>query len=127
MADAIAADTVHAALNRLGARRPTWREGQPEWTQDGALPIERETCLHCRKPLPEGHWRFCSRVCGLAYNGARYQLAHREEIYAQRKARLAAWSAAQGKRECEGCGMAFRPRTPDQRFCSADCGLGASR
>lgn len=122
-ADATAAEIVASALAIIGATRPTWMQGQPEYTQDGALPIEREHCIRCGKPLPEGHWRFCSSVCATAYNGARYQREHREEIYARVAARKAAWSAAQPERACEGCGTRFRPRTPGQRFCSARCGI----
>lgn len=67
-ADAIANEIVAAALNIAGAKRPTWKAGQPEWTQDGALPILRERCIRCRKPLPEGHHKFCSKVCSDGYH-----------------------------------------------------------
>lgn len=62
-ADLIAAQIVTAALNSIGARRPNWYEGQPEWTQPGALPIERERCIRCRTPLPAGQLKFCSKLC----------------------------------------------------------------
>jgi branched-chain amino acid transport system permease protein len=78
------------ALNRVGARRPNWYEGQPEWTQDGALPIERERCVRCRKPLPEGHWRFCSKVCSNGYHMERNNAYAAAERLLARLARQAA-------------------------------------
>lgn len=124
-ADKWAALIVQLALHRIGAVRPRWQEGQPEWTQDGHAPVERFYCANpkCHKPLPEGHYKFCSRICATVVTGARYQLSHREEIYAQRAARRAAWSAQQPDRACEHCGKRFRPKSPGQRFCSALCGL----
>ena len=32
-ADVMAAEIVRESLHRIGARRPTWEEGQPEYTQ----------------------------------------------------------------------------------------------
>lgn len=90
LADAVAADLVAGALRRIGARRPTWKEGQPEWTQDGALPIERERCVRCRKPLPDGHWKFCGRVCSDAYHDARANAWRAAETLARRLARAEA-------------------------------------
>ncbi|GAB4352978.1 MAG: hypothetical protein Kow0026_10750 [Oricola sp.] len=120
-ADAIAAEIVAAALNIVGAKRPTWEQGQPEWTQPGALPILRERCIRCRKPLPEGHYKFCSKMCGDAYHGERNAVRLREERHLKRMARLAAWSAKQPEQRCEGCGGLFRPRRPGQRFCCTQC------
>ncbi|WP_424992404.1 hypothetical protein [Oceaniradius stylonematis] len=65
-ADRVAAEIVSVALNIIGARRPTWQEGQPEWTQPGAMPIERERCKRCAKPLPESRTMFCSDLCRAA-------------------------------------------------------------
>ena len=62
-ADAAAADVVTAALNQAGARRPSWKEGQPEHTQEGFSPIERTRCATCIGKLPEGHRLFCSPTC----------------------------------------------------------------
>jgi len=67
-ADALAEDIVSEALRLLGAKRPTWEEGQPEYVQNGggAL-IERTRCVRCHTPLPEGHYKFCSRLCGQSH------------------------------------------------------------
>ncbi|MDR4306967.1 hypothetical protein IHQ68_10090 [Chelatococcus sambhunathii] len=67
-ADAVALDIVLAALRQIGAQRPTWKQGQPEWTQDGHSPIERTRCVRCGSPLPEDHTKFCGRLCGDAHN-----------------------------------------------------------
>jgi hypothetical protein len=85
------------------------------------LPIERDTCLRCRKPLPEGHRRFCSHVCGSAYNAERRRQAKGEEVAAAHRAYMAAWSAKQAERVCEGCGRTYRPNKPKQRFCGPEC------
>lgn len=62
-AEDVARETVRAALDTVRAKRPTWDEGQPEWTRPGGLPIERERCARCHKRLPEGHWKFCGKLC----------------------------------------------------------------
>jgi len=121
MADVIAADIVLAALGMVGARRPTWMEGQPEYTQPGALPIERERCKRCNKPLPEGHRKFCGRECGNAYNAVRLSDEQRERRSVMQRARMAAWSKKQPHRTCECCGYEFQPKAPKQRFCSPEC------
>lgn len=124
-ADAVAVEIVAAALNIVGAKRPTWQEGQPEWTQPGALPIKRERCIRCRKPLPEGHWKFCSHLCNTAYNGERRRQRKREEINIAWLASRAAWQAKQPARTCESCGRLFKPRRPKQKLCRPRCGYGA--
>lgn len=66
-AEAVAADIVGAALRQIGAKRPTWLEGQAAAFQDGAT-IPRERCLGCRQPLlGEIGERFCSRPCRAAW------------------------------------------------------------
>jgi hypothetical protein len=87
MADVTATDIVLAALNAVGARRPSWLEGQPEYTQPGAIPIERERCVRCRKPLPDGHWKFCGPICANADSSDRWWREHGERVNAERKAR----------------------------------------
>jgi hypothetical protein len=120
-ADAVAAEIVTAALDKVGARRPPWLEGQPEYTQPGALPIGRDSCVNCRKPLPEGHWKFCSKECGDAYHHRQAAERTREEQNAARRARMAAWSAKQPDRPCGWCGRDYRPKRPNQRYCCPRC------
>lgn len=94
-ADAVAIDVVQTALNQIGAVRPTWKQGQPEWTQDGHSPVERTRCIRCGWKLPEGHRMFCSPACAKSL--------HNEHYARDRRARLAAyaraWRAARRKEQ----------------------------
>src|SRR5206468_5975178 len=60
-ADQLAAAVVHAALQRIGARRPLWIEGQREYCHGGFLRDER--CWRCGSPLPPFRKKFCSDQC----------------------------------------------------------------
>jgi hypothetical protein len=81
--DDMAADIVRDALKRVGAQRPTWLQGQPEWANEGFAPILRTRCIRCSARLPEGHWKFCSQLCGQAHfhNQSRIQAATEGEAY----------------------------------------------
>lgn len=66
-ADAMARELLGEALRRARAVRPTWYEGQPEWTiRPGAL-IERTRCIKCHKPLPPENHKFCGQLCAMAH------------------------------------------------------------
>ncbi|WP_096785873.1 hypothetical protein [Rhodobacter sp. CZR27] len=67
-ADEAAAALVGAALDRIKAKRPDWNQGQPEWTVEGGALIERTRCIRCGTPLPDGHHKFCSSLCGAAHH-----------------------------------------------------------
>lgn len=66
-ADELSREVVAAAHSRVGARRPSWDEGQLEWTIEAGTLIERTRCIRCHKPLPEGHYKFCGSLCGDAH------------------------------------------------------------
>lgn len=121
-ADAVAAEIVAAALNIVGARRPTWQQGQPEWTQPGVHKIRYDRCRSCKGPLPETHFSFCCRECGDAWRAKNAYRGELEDLAAYARARRAAWSAKQAARVCEGCGVSYQPKRPNQRFCSQVCG-----
>lgn len=89
-ADQMAAVLVSAALAIVGAKRPTWYEGQPEWTQPGATPIIYDRCRCCHGPIPEGRRVFCCFECKNMFHERRAAQAHSE----QRRIRQAAWRAA---------------------------------
>ncbi|MDJ1464937.1 hypothetical protein [Nitratireductor sp. GZWM139] len=79
-AEAIAKDIVDTALNRIGAYRPSWAEGQPEWSQNGAgALIERTRCIRCRSPLEEQQTKFCSKLCATSHFKAQERLQQAEE------------------------------------------------
>lgn len=62
-ADLMAREVLEDAFRKAGAIRPTWNEGQPEWTIEAGTLIERDRCARCYKPLPDGKHKFCSRLC----------------------------------------------------------------
>jgi hypothetical protein len=121
LADLLAADIVDCALRSIGAQRPSWKEGQPEWTQEGVVYIARTRCVRCHWKLPEGHYRYCSNVCASAHLMRMKYLQDGELARADRAAREAEWRAAQPKRACEVCGDHFQPNRPGHRFCSFRC------
>lgn len=120
-ADTVAAEIVETALRQIGAQRPTWQQGQPEWTQDGVLRVERDNCVRCRSLLPEGHRRYCSSMCASADQHARARATNAEAENARVYAYYAAWSAKQPEQPCEVCRDMFRPKRPGNRFCSILC------
>ncbi|SIR22486.1 hypothetical protein SAMN05421641_13124 [Paracoccus thiocyanatus] len=68
-ADLCARDLLDDAFRVVRAVRPTWNEGQPEWTIEAGTLIERTRCARrgCGKKLPEGHYKFCSRLCASSH------------------------------------------------------------
>lgn len=82
-ADAIAADIVATALRSIGAQRPTWQQGQPEWTQEGFAPTLRTRCIRCHKPLEGIQRRFCSALCASGHSNtlARIQMKNEADVY----------------------------------------------
>jgi len=81
-ADRAAEDVVDAALDRIGAVRPTWKQGQPEWTQDGIVVERRVCCIQCGARLPEENFKFCSINCSRAFHHRIYSQFRREELAA---------------------------------------------
>lgn len=67
-ADLMARELLEEAFRRVRAVRPTWYEGQPEWTIHEGLLIERTRCMKCGRPLPDGHRKFCGHLCVVAYH-----------------------------------------------------------
>lgn len=69
-ADAVAADIVSTALKQIGAQRPIWQEGQPDYAQHGTL-IMRENCLNCGRPLlGDFGTKFCGVPCKNAWQAS---------------------------------------------------------
>lgn len=135
-ADAAAADVVGAALRQIGAKRPTWQQGQPWWTEEGVMRHERTHCARCRKPIPEERNRggipakYCSMVCTRAARDAAWYQRQGEEGKARRAAaeaaRLAKKRAAMPEKPCAYCQGMFRPypasgKKPESIFCSPRC------
>jgi hypothetical protein len=66
-ADMLARGVLSAAFDQVRAERPSWNEGQREWTIEAGTLIERTRCARCHKKLPEGNHKFCSRVCNTSH------------------------------------------------------------
>lgn len=67
-ADLVACGVLAEVYRRLRAERPDWAEGQPEWVRLPGVLIERTRCAKCHGRLPEGHSKFCSRICATTYH-----------------------------------------------------------
>jgi hypothetical protein len=135
-ADAAARGVVSKAYVVIGATRPTWQQGQPEWTQDGFSPVERTYCAHCRKHLPEsegGQNRiYCSRNCLRNAYVKRRRLMEVTRTRVEWLAEIAAETAKnlkQRERDCDHCGEPFIPdlNYKRRRFCSPECGHAAQK
>lgn len=82
-ADHAAKQVVQGALDRIGARRPTWREGQHEHTQEGSTPVHRTRCVNCGGPLEDLQRKYCCKACAMAHrlNCERQEAAAENEAY----------------------------------------------
>ena len=99
-ADERSAEIMAEAFAAIGAQRPTWLQGQPEYTQEGYSPIERLFCVRCGKRLPDEHHvsqRYCSQLCGDAASHARRRRDESAEDRAKRLAYLALWRKRNGR------------------------------
>lgn len=124
-ADFEAAAIVSECLSIMGAYRPTWTEGQWEYS------ATRTNCLRCSGHLDEAdqlaNRRFCSVECakGLMLDRA---------LWDDKQSYLAyqlAWKEHQDRsapsRECKHCGKPFNSRVADRDYCSKDCAYEARR
>ncbi len=112
---------VGEAFKRLGAKRPTYDEGQREYS------IAPENCSWCGLAVPDElilsqrKTRFCSDVC------ARSAIRHRDikttadTKVAYRAAYETICRSKQSVQACEQCGKGFRPMFSGGRFCSHEC------
>ncbi|MBN8998071.1 MAG: hypothetical protein J0H54_01425 [Rhizobiales bacterium] len=108
---------VAGALSRIGARRPSWEEGQRAYVEP------RENCRWCGTGLPEEdqRWGFCCHEhAKLALQEWGFEARRNSE---ERYVRVmnAAQAMLQPKKACETCGKTFRSRDPRARFCSTNC------
>lgn len=121
LANLEAEQIVAEALRQIGAERPTWGQGQREYT------VPRENCSWCRRPLKEEDYtgkrdrKFCSAKC------ARSALRYRD-VEDRRSCGTVVWSARRlvyaEKRPlkvCKNCGGTFRPTESKAIFCSTKC------
>ncbi len=140
-ADKSADEIVKEALHRIGATRPTWWQGQPEWTQFAFAPIDRFFCERCGSLIPEDRTstgrnpvRFYSSLCSRAAKSTRHWRMRARMTAAERAAMVAATADARRDahaeamtKTCEHCGTAFRAVQSARRYCSHRCATQATR
>lgn len=114
-AEALVAESLH----RMGAKRPNWEEGQPWHT------IGRDNCMNCRGPLDDediaNHRRFCCDECATAARRSNEQLFQRAMRLSYHSAYYVATKEALPEKDCEWCGILYKPAQLEQRFCSKSC------
>lgn len=69
-ADEVARRVLSGAFLCLCVKRPGWEEGQSEFVVHGGTLIERTRCVRCGNGLPDGHRKFCGRLCADAHHSA---------------------------------------------------------
>lgn len=123
---------VQAGLSRMGAVRPTWDQGQPEYV------LAREDCRWCARPMPaeeaEGLRRgqFCSVECARAAITARELRTTNGVDKVAMAAAAVIRRAVRPQLTCEQCNKKFQQygyadRRQAPRFCSHRCAHIASR
>lgn len=119
-----AASIVTQALDRIGAVRPMFPEGQPEFTLS-----PKHQCQRCGAPLSDdaGHRRFCSEECRESAKRYRNDFWQRIEDGARAVASYATAKANAAVRQCIVCGSPFRATTESTRTCSRDCAARSRR
>jgi hypothetical protein len=85
-ADTLSREALADAFRLAGAIRPSWNEGQLEWTIEAGTLIERTRCARCGNPLPEGHYKFCGRLCASAHSVRLHRLKNATEEQAVKMA-----------------------------------------
>ena len=75
VANEAAVEIVGEAFSKAGARRPTWKEAQPEHCDGGVIRWTRTTCRNCSKGLADDQTAYCSKTC---FDAHRARL-HRED------------------------------------------------
>jgi hypothetical protein len=127
VADAEAAWIVGEALNKIGAKRPSYLEGQRRYV------IPREDCAWCGGPVsddftPGGHsTRFCSGECARAawlYWDVETTHSASEAYHAAMRVMR---QAEHQPRPCAHCTKPFRPMFGPEIYCSRECAAMASR
>lgn len=139
-ADIASADIVLTALNRIGAKRPSWADGQPEYRGNGFHGNMRR-CINqkCHALLEDNQKLYCSDHCRHYVVVTRWNEQNREyknasQVINRAKRKAADPDAYKAKnqeyylrekekrpvRECVLCGKPFKANKT-QRYCSDAC------
>lgn len=122
--DAEAEAIVTRALSLLGAQRPTWEQGQPEYLEP------RENCRGCGTPLDEeqiaSRLPFCSVQCARAARQRWGFDQRRREDDRYNEVTEAILKLAAPTRKCPQCSKKFRSHKVrsggvEQVYCSLEC------
>lgn len=134
-ADWFAAVIVAAALAKLAVERPTWLQGQAEFTAlPGFAPAERYFCARCAGPMSEGRRLYCSWICARsAHNERTYRElremseAEREAMKMLRRQLKSDYFAARRTITCRWCGglHEYKAGANARTYCSRTCAAKA--
>ncbi|MCI9865073.1 hypothetical protein RHIZ_03840 [Rhizobium skierniewicense] len=112
---------LQAVFHYIGAERPTWAQGQREYTE----PLDN--CNWCKGPLEEfqidRRERFCGPACAKAAITYRtYQTNFNEDSMGRAAYRILQ-QAKTPPRACQQCGVSYHAirAGSDQKFCSHRC------
>jgi len=104
-----AAAIVGEGLARLGAERPSWREGQPEYGNTERDEKAREAMVERTRPC---------RRCGTLFAP---RLVSHDTLYCS-------WECVPlPERHCLACGKGFAPRHKGSKYCSHACSAKGQR
>ncbi|NJL06969.1 MAG: hypothetical protein HC900_00920 [Methylacidiphilales bacterium] len=125
LADIEASTIVAEALRRIGAERPSWAEGQPDYAPGP------DYCRWCARPIDDEDLArgrmFCSAECGKAYWTHRnFEDGWRNDKVGM-QARMLLDESRRPVRTCERCGKQYQSRAQTSRFCSKACSDAAIR
>lgn len=85
-ADETALGLVAVVFAILQVKRPSWSEGQPEWTIERGTLIARTRCAHCGNKLEGDQLKFCSAPCRNTYHLRQMYMRQGDENYTAKKA-----------------------------------------
>ena len=114
-----AAVIVAEAFRLLGAARPSWQEGQWEYT------ISRDYCAWCHSPIDDEDrtdgQRFCSPHCARCSLEWRARSERGESKAIVQAARALINRRSRPPRPCASCGRSFQSAKISTIFCSSAC------
>lgn len=125
--DAEAAELIERAFRRIGVDRPTWQQGQREYT------VAREDCSWCGRVVPaellkDGlSIKFCSDVCARSAYQWRDHGERRNASELSNAARNIILRVQNPLARCANCGDEFRSTRASSIYCSQVCGAKANR
>lgn len=116
---------VSECLRRMGAKRPSWYDGQREYV------APRTNCLNCGGWIDDADQassrRFCSQECAKALLTFRAEWIDKRTSLAYRLADAEFRDRNAPGRKCIGCGKTFHSSAKDRDYCSARCHYNAIR